>query len=156
VSPRSASPRRFFSEEEARRIVAAIGAAEASSRGEIRVHVEERCRGRDPVARATRVFEALGMTRTELRAGVLIYLATRDRLFAALGDSGIDAKVGPAFWSELVAELGRRFAEERFADGVVEAVARAGHALAAHFPRDAARADVDELPDAISFADPTE
>lgn len=149
---RPSSPRRFFAKDERQLIAAAIGAAEARSRGEIRVHLEERCPGGDPIARASRVFEALGMARTELRAGTLVYLATRDRLFAAIGDVGIDAKVGPEFWAGLAASLERRFAEGRFAEGVVEAVTRVGEALAEHFPR--AGADVDELPDEISFADP--
>ena len=144
---------RFLSDADARRVVDAIGAAEAKSRGEIRVHVEKRCKGGDPIARARVVFEKLGMTRTELRCGVLVYVATEHRLFAVIGDRGIDEKVGAEFWTDVAAAMARRFAAGEFAEGLVEAIGRVGDALAAHFPRDAERRDVDELPDEISFGD---
>ena len=38
-------------------------------------------------------FETLAMHKTELRNGVLFYLATDDRKFAILGDGGINAAV---------------------------------------------------------------
>jgi uncharacterized membrane protein len=139
------------------RVVDAIGAAEARSRGEIRIHMEARCPGGDPVVRGGRVFEELGMTATALRNGVLVYVAVEDRGFAVLGDSGIHDKVGPELWSDVATAMGRRFAAGAFADGLVEAIARIGDALAAHFPRAReAEADVDELPNEISFGgDPT-
>jgi uncharacterized membrane protein len=146
--------RGLLSEEERRRVVEAIGAAEDRSRGEIRVHVERRCPGGDPVARAGAVFARLGMAGTELRSGVLVYVAADDRVFAIVGDRGIDEKVGAEFWREVAAAMERRFAEGEFAAGLVEAIGRAGDALAAHFPRDpAGRPDVDELPDDVSFGD---
>jgi uncharacterized membrane protein len=145
---------RFPSDDDARRVVEAIGAAEARSRGEIRVHVEKRCKG-DPMARARKVFEQLGMTKTELRCGVLVYLATEHRRFAVIGDRGIHDKVGDELWVDVAAGMGRRFAAGTFADGLVEAIGRIGDALAAHFPRDAARRDVDELPNEVSFGDET-
>ena len=140
------------------RVVEAIGAAEARSHGEVRVHVEDRCPGGDPVARGRLVFEKLGMTATRRRNGVLIYVAARDRCFAVLGDSGLHEKVGEAFWSELAASMGQRFGAGDFAEGLVETIGRAGDALAAHFPREGpSDPDVDELPNRISFGrdDPT-
>ena len=139
-----------------RRVVDAIGAAEVRSHGEIRVHLEDTVRGGDPVARARKVFEKLGMTATERRNGVLVYVAVKDRQFAVVGDSGIHAKVAEGFWDDVAAARGRRFAAGEFADGLAEAIGRLGDALAAHFPR-AADADVDELPDSISYeGDPAE
>ena len=135
-----------------KRIIDAIGAAEARSRGEVRVHLEGRCPGGDPLVRAARVFEELGMTATELRNGVLVYVATEDRAFAIVGDRGIDERAGAALWDGIADAMGRRFAEGSFADGLVEAIARVGDALAEHFPRRAGDApDVDELPDDISL-----
>jgi uncharacterized membrane protein len=144
-------PRGLLAQEERRRVVEAIGAAEDRSRGEIRVHVERRCSGGDPIGRATAVFERLGMTATELRNGVLIYVAADDRVFAIVGDRGIDEKVGAAFWTQVAEEMGRRFAEGEFAAGLVQAIARVGNVLATYYPPDLGGADRDELPDEISF-----
>ena len=144
---------KFLSETDAQRVVEAIGAAEARSQGEIRVHVEKRCKGGDPIARARVVFEKLGMTRTELRCGVLVYLATEDRLFAVIGDRGIHEKVGDDLWADAAAAMARRFAAGEFAEGLNEAIWRIGDALAVHFPRDATRRDVDELPNEVSFGE---
>ena len=144
---------RFLSDADTRRVVEAIGAAEARSHGEIRVHVEKRCKGGDPIARARVVFEKLGMTRTELRCGVLVYLATGDRLFAVIGDRGIHEKVGDDLWKDVAAAMERRFAAGEFAEGLTEAISRIGDALAAHFPRDATRKDADELPNEVSFGE---
>lgn len=135
-----------------RRVVDAIGAAERHSHGEIRVHVEDRCRGGEPLARARAVFEKLGMTATERRNGVLVYVAVKDRAFAVIGDLGIHAKVGDAFWSDVAATMGEAFAKGEFAAGLAGAVSRAGNALAEHFPRKA-DPDVDELPNEISFGE---
>lgn len=144
---------RFLSDADARRVVDAIGASEAKSRGEVRVHVEKRCKGGDPIARARVVFEELGMTKTELRCGVLVYVATEHRLFAVIGDRDIDAKVGAEFWTDLAVAMQRHFAAGDFAEGLLEAIRRIGDALATHFPRDAERRDVDELPNEISFGE---
>jgi len=144
----------LLTEEERRRVVEAIGAAEDRSRGEVRVHVERRCEGGDPIARAGALFERLGMTATELSNGVLVYVADDDRVFAIVGDRGIDEKVGAAFWTQVAQDMGRRFAEGEFAIGLLGAISRVGDALAACYPRDPrGRADADELPDEISFGD---
>jgi uncharacterized membrane protein len=139
--------------DELRRVVEAIGAAEARSRGEIRVHIERRCK-RDPIARASEVFERLGMTATDLRNGVLVYVATDDHVFAIVGDRGIDEKVGAAFWTEIAEAMGKRFAGGEHGAALLDAISRAGDALEAHFPRETGgRPDEDELPDEISFGD---
>lgn len=135
-----------------KRVVDAIGAAERRSHGEIRVHVEDKAKGADPVARARDVFGKLGMAATERRNGVLIYVAVKDRAFAVIGDVGIHEKVGDAFWSDVAETMGEAFARGEFASGLAGAITRAGEALAEHFPR-TETPDVDELPDDISFGE---
>ena len=73
------------------RIVSAIQAAEARSRGEIRVHVAQ---GVIPDARraAETDFARLGMTATAERNGVLILVAPESQSFAVVGDLGIDER----------------------------------------------------------------
>ena len=74
-------------------LVRAIQTAEKNTSGEIRVHLEQVCKG-DPCLRAAYVFSKLGMFRTKDRNGVLIYLALKSHKFAIIGDSGINEKVG--------------------------------------------------------------
>jgi uncharacterized membrane protein len=142
-----ATPATFFDEDERRRIREAIAAAEARTSGEIRVHLA-RHSGGDALAAARRAFEAIGMTRTAARNGVLIWLSVEDHAFAILGDRGIDEVVPEGFWDDVRERMRACFAEGRFAEGIVLAVGEAGEKLAAFFPR--GTGDRDELPDDIS------
>ncbi len=129
------------------RVVDAIRDAEMRTSGEIRVHVQRKIRVGDIRTVAERTFERLGMTKTALRNGVLLFIATEDRKFTILGDRGINEKVPPGFWDEIAAKLTIRFKNGEFTDGIVEAIAAAGERLAEFFPR--ATGDVNELPDDI-------
>ncbi|MBF0254755.1 MAG: TPM domain-containing protein [Candidatus Omnitrophica bacterium] len=146
---RSAEPALFFSGKEKEAIVAAIREAEKVSSAEIHVHLTRKARP-DIMAHAAQLFERLGLTRTKDRNGVLIFMGVASKRFAILGDEGIHSRVGSDFWTRIAASMSACFAEDRFADGIVEAVEAAGQALAAHFPYQ--RDDVNELPDEISFS----
>ena len=137
----------FFTNKEKEQIIAAIEAAERRTSGEIRVHVEAGS-GKDPIDRAKQVFEKLGMTQTQLRNGVLIYLATKEHRFAIIGDQGIDRVVPAGFWEETKEGMGRLFKEGRFVEGVCHGVGSVGERLAANFPYQ--RGDVNELSNEIS------
>jgi len=78
-------------------IIKAIEAAEKNTSGEIRVHIEK-ITNLPPLQRALEVFVMLEMNKTELRNGVLIYVAIESRKFAILGDEGIHTKVTENFW----------------------------------------------------------
>ncbi len=143
--------RTFLTRDERDRVVEAIRVFETRTSGEIRVHLQDRTDEAAAVA-AARVFEGLGMTRTRERNGVLFFVAVRHRRFAVIGDSGIHAAVPKGFWSKIVAQVESRFAEGRFADGLVEGITAAGTALAEYFPR--RPGDVNELSDAISDTPP--
>ena len=129
------------------RIVGAIQEAERATSGEIRVHVQPKAVGGDLRTVAERTFERLGMTKTALRNGVLLFIATEEQRFAILGDQGINEKVPAGFWDEIAAKLTIRFKNGEYTDGIVEAIAAAGTHLGQYFPR--AAEDVDELPDTI-------
>ncbi len=139
--------RHFFTKLDSDRIVKAIAEAEKRSSGEIRVHVTRR-KPDNLEERAKRRFELLGMTRTALRNGVLIYIAPKLRRFQILGDSGIHEKCGDDFWKETAAEIESHFRKGEFTEGIVRGVAKIGEVLAAHFPRSAG--DIDELPDQVT------
>ncbi len=129
------------------RIVAAIQNAERATSGEIRVHVQPKAVGGDIRTVAEKTFERLGMTKTALRTGVLLFIATEEQRFAILGDKGINEKVPPGFWDEIAAKLTIRFKNGEFTDGIVEAISAAGEQLGNYFPR--AADDVNELADTI-------
>ena len=131
------------------RIVEAIGRAEERSRGELRVHVSAR-RVDDAQAAAARQFEKLGMTRTAERSGVLLFVAPASQSFAVIGDTGIHARCGPGFWTEVASAMEADFREGRYTDGIVKGIARLGDALAVHFPRAEGVADRNELPDHVT------
>jgi uncharacterized membrane protein len=90
------------------------------------------------------------MTATRERNGVLIYVAPASRKLAIVGDLGIHERCGAGFWRETAAAMEADFREGRFTEGIVAGVARAGLALATHFPRAAQPPDVNELPDEVS------
>ena len=133
------------------RIVAAIAAAERETSGEIRIHIEPKAHGGDARYVAERTFERLGMTKTAQHNGVLLFIASEERVFAIVGDKGIDAKVPAGFWDAIAAALTLRFGNSEFTEGIVEAVTTAGQQLRAYFPR--ADDDVNELPDDIDISD---
>jgi len=139
--------RRILTAAEEARVVAAIGAAEKATSGEIRVHVESRAGG-EALAAARRWFHRLGMNRTRERNGVLVYLAVDDRAFAIVGDRGIHEKIGDEGWSSIRDGIQAAFSEGRFADGLVEAIRAVEGILATHFPPRGD--DRNELPDTVS------
>ena len=131
--------------------MASIEAAERRTSGEIRVHLETKCPGGDPYIRGRDIFEDLGMTATAERNGVLLYLATADRLFAVLGDRGIHERVDEGFWDAVASRMTVRFREEDYAGGLIEAIQEIGERLTTQFPYAGDENDVDELSNEISL-----
>ncbi len=141
----------FLSEAEQQKVVAAIGAAELRTSGEIRVHVEPKCKVADPVARAARVFDKLGMFATRQRNGVLIYVAYESRKFAIIGDCGINERVPEGFWDAEKDLMLSYLKENRPAEGICAVVSQIGERLAEFFPWD--EDDINEQSDEISFSE---
>ena len=139
----------FLKSLEMDRIVAAIDTAEQQTSGEIRVHVQPTTRGADIRAIAERTFERLGMTKTELRNGVLLFVACEEQRFVILGDKGIDETVPAGVWDDIAARLTVRFKAGEFTEGIVDAIHSAGDELRAYFPRQSG--DVNELTNDISI-----
>lgn len=142
-------PKDYFTPEQQRQIVDAIEEAERQTSGEIRVHVEWKCKG-SPLDRAARIFATLKMHKTKLRNGVLFYLSIHDHKFAILGDVGINTKVPENFWDNTKEAMLAEFKEGRLAEGIVKGIKMAGEQLSTHFPYDA-NTDTNELSDEISF-----
>jgi len=140
--------REFASSADLDAVTAAVRQAELATSGEIRVHLVARCPA-DPMARAIQVFEHLGMHRTALRNGVLIYLAVEDRKLAIIGDAGVHERVAPDYWEALTKGLITHLGAGRPREGLVAAVREVGETLRRYFPR--APNDQNELSDDVSI-----
>jgi len=143
-----ADARTFFTEQELKRISEAIEHAEKHTSGELRVHIGNRCPD-DPVRRAQQLLHRLGMTKTKHRNGVLFYFAVKSKKFAIVGDEGIHAKLGAAFWHGVREKMEAEFRAGNFVQGMIDGISEAGHQLHQHFP--AGKNDKNELPDTISI-----
>ena len=130
---------------------AAISKAEKRTSGEVRVFMEDHSED-GPLDRAAFLFGKLGMDKTELHNGVLIYVALRDRKFSIIGDSGIHNKVGPDFWDAISNKMMSSFKQGNIYEGLMTAIHEAGEALAIHFPFTSG--DRNELSDDIIFGEP--
>jgi uncharacterized membrane protein len=142
------SARNFFDRKQKTEIKQAILQAELDTSGEIRVHIENHCET-EVLDRASIIFHKLKMDKTELRNGVLFYLAVKDKKFAILGDKGINAEVPENFWDDIKKDMTTIFQEGDFTQGLVKAIAASGQQLKKHFPHHSD--DINELSDEISF-----
>ena len=140
----------FFNKDEQARIVRAIEEAELNTSGEIRVHVESKCKG-DAVSRAIYVFNYLKMYETAQRNGVLVYVAHESKKLAIIGDVGINNKVPADFWNTIKDDMIAAFSRNCYVEGICEAVKAAGISLKEYFPYQ--QDDINEQPNEISFGD---
>lgn len=141
--------RKFLTEEDQEKIVAAIKTAEKCTSGEIRVHVQAKCSD-NPYEDAKKIFNKLKMDATEQRNGVLFFVAYKSRKFTVLGDKGINEAVPDDFWEETIAVMSPLCSEGKFAEALAAGVLKAGDALKKYFPYQSD--DVNELDDGVSYA----
>lgn len=140
----------FFSKDQLDTIVKTIEKAELQTSGEIRLHIESRCKG-DALQRAIQVFKNLNMHKTDLRNGTLVYLATTDRKFAIVGDKGINEKVPKNFWQDVKEKMSEKFKQNDFESGVTFGIELIGEKLKEYFPYQ--EDDINELSNDVSFGD---
>jgi uncharacterized membrane protein len=136
----------FVSPDQDWQIVRAIEEAELRTSGEVRVYISSRLRS-DVIASAQSRFVKLGMHKTKERNGVLIYLVPRTRQFAVIGDEGVHAQCGDAFWKQVSAQMSEDLRSGPPIGAIVRAVETVGKLLAEHFPR--RPGDVNELPNRV-------
>lgn len=138
--------KKIFDKNAKQRVVEAIRKAEARTSGQIKVYVEDRCKG-PAFDRAKALFGELELDKTERQNGALIYLALKDHKFAILGDKGIHEQEPPGFWDETRDEMRDFFKRGAFLEGVERGVQKVGDELAAFFPYESGQDN--ELPDEI-------
>lgn len=147
--------RALFADGDLEAVGRAVTEAERGTSAEIRVHLERRLPPAstppppDALRRARDLFVQLGMHRTALRHGVLIYLALDDHRVAIVGDEGIHSRVGEEYWLGVRDLMVARLGQGQARAALVEGVRALGHALARHFPR--RPDDTNELSDHVSL-----
>lgn len=141
-------PANAISEADQLLIKEAVSRAELRTSGEIRICLEDRC-PMDVLDRAAFIFKKLGINKTSLRNGILIYLAIKDHKYAIIGDAGIHEHVKQHFWDEVGGEMVVFLKSGNLAEGLIHAVKRAGEKLSTHFPY--VDGDKNELSNDIHF-----
>ena len=137
----------FLTKEEELEIVEAIRVAEKETSGEIRVHLEKTT-SIDAFDRAMEIFHELKMDETELKNGVLIYLAVKDKTFVICGDKGINDVVTTDFWDCTKDIMVAHFKNGNYKQGLIDGILRAGEQLKKYFPWQ--EGDTNELSNEIS------
>jgi uncharacterized membrane protein len=137
----------FLTKEEEQEIIEAILTAEKNTSGEIRVHLEKTT-DLDTYDRALEVFNELKMDETQLKNGVLIYMAVEDKTFVICGDQGINEVVQNDFWDSTKDVMVAHFKNGNFKQGLIDGILRAGEELKKHFPW--SEDDTNELSNEIS------
>ncbi|MFT5964857.1 MAG: putative membrane protein [Flavobacterium sp.] len=137
----------FLTKEEEQEVIEAILIAEKNTSGEIRVHLEKTT-DLDTYDRALAVFNELKMDETQLKNGVLIYMAVEDKTFVICGDEGINDVVENDFWDSTRDVMVAHFKNGNFKQGLIDGVLRAGEELKKHFPW--SEDDTNELSNEIS------
>jgi uncharacterized membrane protein len=137
----------FLKPEEEQAVVEAIRIAEKNTSGEIRVHLEKKT-SKPHYDRALEVFNELKMHETQLKNGVLIYVAVKDKNFVICGDKGINDVVAINFWDSTKDIMATHFKNGNFKQGLIDGIMMAGEQLKKHFPHQ--ENDTNELSNEIS------
>ena len=83
------------------------------------------------------------LAETRDRTGILLFVSVYERRAVVLADKGINLKVAPETWRQVVDLVLQGIREGRAAEGLCEAITRCGELVTAQFPVRAG--DKDEL-----------
>jgi len=143
--------KQLFSKEDLSSIATAIGEAEKTTAGEIRVSIRQRRKWREKKNTLEQIarqeFHLLGMTKTKDRTGILIFLLLEDKKFFILADEGIHSKVEDGTWTAIADKMSAHFAQKNFQLGILHGVHSVGTELSKFFPRKSD--DTNELPNDV-------
>ena len=126
----------------------AIRMAELGTSGEVRVHIENKCR-ENVLDRASFIFAELEMHKTGLRNGVLIYVAVEDKKMAIIGDAAINEKMEDNAWEQIKSDMLNHFRGGDIESGIIQGVKAVGEKIKVFFPIHAD--DTNELSNEVTF-----
>jgi len=143
--------RQMFTKEDLSAIASAIGKAEKTTAGEIRVSIRQKRKWREKnrtiEEMARQEFRLLGMTKTKDHTGILIFLLLEDKKFFILADDGIHTKVEDGTWDKVANEMSDHFSQKNFRLGIIHGIQSVGVELSKYFPRKSD--DINELPNDV-------
>jgi putative membrane protein len=97
--------------------------------------------------RSLAAFTGQGLHHTRAETGILIFVSLLEHRVVVLADRGINEKVDPGTWNEIVNTITESLKSGNGCEGFCKAIERCGEILAQHFPRSAD--DRDELPNKL-------
>jgi uncharacterized membrane protein len=147
-----------------KRLAQRVAASERRHSGEIRICVEAslpmsylwRLNARSSIATLTRqravtMFGKLRVWDTEHNNGVLIYVLLAERAIEIVADRGVARHVSPEQWQAMVGRMASAFREQRYEDGLTQALEESSALLMEYFAVDASQEGAgensNELPD---------
>ncbi|WP_411881303.1 TPM domain-containing protein [Polaromonas sp. YR568] len=147
-----------------KRLAQRVAASEQRHSGEIRICVEAslpmsylwRLDKQNSIAALTRqravtMFGKLRVWDTEHNNGVLIYVLLAEHAIEIVADRGVARHVGPDQWQAMVSRMAAAFREQRYEDGLTQALEETSAVLMEHFAADTSQegagANPNELPD---------
>jgi uncharacterized membrane protein len=156
--------RRAIPPDMLKRLAQRVAASERRHNGEIRICVEAslpmsylwRLNAQNSIAALTRqravtMFGKLRVWDTEHNNGVLIYVLLAERAIEIVADRGVARHVSTEQWQAMVGRMAGAFREQRYEDGLTQALEESSALLMEHFAMDAsedgAGENSNELPD---------
>ncbi len=136
----SAAGRRAFPPDTLRAIEQAITEGETRHRAEVRLIVEPSLpaaavwNGASTRARARELFARYGVWDTEENCGVLVYVNLADRKVEIVADRGIGKTVAASDWQAVCRTMTSGFAQGRYHDSALAAIAQLNALLERHYP----------------------
>ena len=156
--------RRAIAPDMLERLAARVAASERHHSGQIRICIEAalpasylwRLNRQNTLndlilQRAIALFGKLRVWDTEHNNGVLIYLLLAEQAIEIVADRGLMQHVSAPQWQAMIARMGNAFHENRYEDGLAQAVEETSAVLMTHFARpddlESCQIPPNELPD---------
>jgi uncharacterized membrane protein len=140
------------------RLAAQVARSEAGHSGEIRIYVEAglplsylwqpASTAQITHERALALFGKLRVWDTAHNNGVLIYLLLAEHRIEIVADRGLNERVAPDTWPQLVAGMSAAFRAGDYEGGLTRAVQQVSALLQQHFALQGGQGNPNELPDA--------
>ena len=139
----------------AERLQRRVAASEQRHSGEVCICVEAGLpmsylwRNASARQRAVTVFGKLRVWDTEHNNGVLIYLLLGDQAIEIVADRGLNSVVSAAQWQAMIVNLRQALRENRYEDGLTQALEEVSAVLVQHFAAPQAALNLNELSNTV-------
>ncbi len=152
--------RRAIPHDMLERLTQRVAASESRHTGQIRIYVEAALPmsylwrlGKNSALkalirqRAVMLFGKLRVWDTAHNNGVLVYLLLAEQAIEIVADRGLSQHISDVQWQAMVARMSANFAQQRFEDGLTQALEEVSSALVSYFPMATGATQINEMPD---------